>query len=99
VYDRRDALKLDPESRRLVERYHENFVRAGAKLSDADKARLKAMNAEMARLGTQFSQNVLNEVNASAVVVDDEGSSMACPPSRSPPPRQPQRRASWKAST
>ena len=71
VYDRRDALKLDPESRRLVERYHENFVRAGAKLSDADKARLKAMNAEMARLGTQFSQNVLNEVNASAVVVDD----------------------------
>ena len=71
VYDRRDALKLDPESRRLVERYHENFVRAGAKLSDADKARLKAMNAELARLGTQFSQNVLNEVNASAVVVDD----------------------------
>lgn len=71
VYDQRDALGLDPESRRLVEKYHENFVRAGAQLSDADKAVLKAMNAEMARLGTQFSQNVLNEVNASAVVVDD----------------------------
>lgn len=71
VYAQRDTLKLDPESRRLVEKYYENFVRAGANLSDADKATLKAMNAEMARLGTQFSQNVLNEVNASAVVVDD----------------------------
>src|SRR5690606_5702204 len=58
------------EDRRLVEKYYENFVRAGAKLPDADKARLKAINAELAQLGTKFSQNVLAEVNASAVVVD-----------------------------
>ncbi|HET6397012.1 MAG TPA: M3 family metallopeptidase [Pseudoxanthomonas sp.] len=70
LYDKRDSLGLDPEGVRLVERYHTDFVRAGAKLSDADKARLKEMNAELAKLGTQFDQNVLNEVNASAVVFD-----------------------------
>ena len=59
-----------PKSMRLLERYHNDFVRAGAKLSDADKVKLKAMNAELATLGTKFSQNVLAEVNASAVVVD-----------------------------
>ena len=37
LYDKRDALKLDPESRYLVERYYKTFVRAGALLSEADK--------------------------------------------------------------
>ncbi|XMA00296.1 M3 family metallopeptidase [[Pseudomonas] boreopolis] len=71
LYDQRDRLGLDTQGKRLVEKYYTDFVRAGAKLSDADKATMKAMNAELASLGTQFSQNVLNEVNASAVVVDD----------------------------
>ncbi|MBK6377101.1 MAG: M3 family metallopeptidase [Xanthomonadales bacterium] len=70
VYDARDSLGLDAESKRLVERYHTDFVRAGAKLSDADKTRLKAMNAELASLSTRFSQNLLKETNASAIVVD-----------------------------
>ncbi|TAK39840.1 MAG: M3 family peptidase [Lysobacteraceae bacterium] len=71
VYDNLDASGLAGEDRKLVEKYHENFVRSGAKLPDADKARLKAINAELAQLGTKFSQNVLAEVNASAVVVDN----------------------------
>ncbi|NND44009.1 MAG: M3 family metallopeptidase [Xanthomonadales bacterium] len=70
VYESRDSLGLDPESYRLVEQYHEDFVRAGALLSDEDKERLKGINSEIASLQTKFSQNVLNEVNASAVVVD-----------------------------
>ena len=70
LYDGRDAAGMDAQDKRLVEKYYEDFVRAGANLSDADKARLKAMNAELAQLGTKFSQNVLAEVNASAVVVD-----------------------------
>ncbi|MGB5938519.1 MAG: M3 family metallopeptidase [Rhodanobacter sp.] len=70
LYDTRDSLGLDAEGVRLIERYHTGFVRAGAKLSDADKAQLKAINGELAKLGTQFSQNVLAEVNDSAVVVD-----------------------------
>ena len=70
LYDTRTALDLDAESVRLIERYHTDFVRAGAKLSATDKVRLKQINGEQAKLGTQFSQNVLAEVNDSAVVVD-----------------------------
>ena len=46
-------------------------MRAGAKLSDADKTKLKAMNAELAELQTTFEQNVLKEKNASSIVVDN----------------------------
>jgi peptidyl-dipeptidase Dcp len=71
VYEQRASLNLDPESLRLVEMYYRDFVRAGARLSDDDKSRLKAMNSEIASLQTTFSQNVLNEKNASSVVVHD----------------------------
>ena len=71
LYDSRDTLGLDAQSVRLIERYHTSFVRSGANLSDADKATLKQMNSELASLGTKFSQNVLAEVNASALVVED----------------------------
>jgi len=70
IYEQRDSLELDPESYRLIEESHKDFIRAGAQLSEADKETLKAMNAEMATLQTTFSQNVMDEVNASAVVVD-----------------------------
>ncbi|RDY69328.1 M3 family peptidase [Lysobacter soli] len=73
LYDTRDSLGLDAQGVRLVERYYTDFVRAGANLSDADKAKLKQINAELAGLGTKFSQNVLAEVNASAITVDTKG--------------------------
>ncbi|MQA22801.1 dipeptidyl carboxypeptidase II [Rugamonas sp. FT103W] len=70
LYDKRDKLKLDAESKHLLERYHTDFVRAGAKLSAADKEKLKAINGVIATLQTTFTQNVLKETNASALVVD-----------------------------
>jgi peptidyl-dipeptidase Dcp len=70
LYDNRDRLGLDPESAYLLERYYKDFVRAGAKLSDPDKEKLKKINAELAMLQTQFEQRVLKEKNASSVVVD-----------------------------
>ncbi len=70
LYDRRQSLGLDAESARLLERYYKDFVRAGALLSEADKTVLKAMNAELASLSTQFKQNLQKETNADAVVVD-----------------------------
>ena len=72
LYDARDSLGLDAESKRLLWRYHTDFVRAGAQLDDAQKESLKAMNSELATLATSFSQNVLKEVNDSAVVVDSK---------------------------
>jgi peptidyl-dipeptidase Dcp len=70
LYDKRARLGLDAESAYLLERYHTDFVRAGARLSPADKDKLKAYNAELASLQTTFSQNVLKEANAAALVVD-----------------------------
>jgi peptidyl-dipeptidase Dcp len=70
LYQQRDQLGLDEESKWLVERYYKDFVRAGAKLSDAGKAKLKKMNAEIAKLQTDFAQNVLKEKNAASVVVE-----------------------------
>lgn len=72
LHESRATLGLDPESLRLLEQYHRDFVRSGAKLSDADKTRLKGINAELAKGSTQFKQNVLKEINASAVLVDSK---------------------------
>jgi peptidyl-dipeptidase Dcp len=74
LYDQRSSLGLDPESLRLLERYYSLFVRAGARLSDSDKARMKAMNSELASLETAFTQNVLKEKNADGIVVADRAS-------------------------
>jgi peptidyl-dipeptidase Dcp len=70
LYDKRDKLHLDAESKHLLERYNRDFVRAGAKLSSADKEKLKAYNAEIAGLQSEVSQFILKEANASALVVD-----------------------------
>ncbi|PXX45093.1 M3 family metallopeptidase [Undibacterium pigrum] len=72
LYEARQALKLDAESTRLLERYYTDFVRAGAKLGDKDKQKLKSLNAQLASLSTKFSQNVLKETNASAIIVDSK---------------------------
>ena len=53
------SLALDAESRRVLERYHLDFVRAGAKLKDGARARFAAIVEELATLGTAFGQNVL----------------------------------------
>ena len=70
LYQQRNGLGLDSEQLRLLEETHRNFVRAGARLDDQQKARLREINGELARLGTEFSQNVLKEVNDIALVVD-----------------------------
>ena len=53
-----------------MERYYRNFVRAGARLSDADKTALRALNKEQSQLTTEYRKRVLNATNASAIVLD-----------------------------
>jgi peptidyl-dipeptidase Dcp len=72
VYQQRTTLGLDSQALRLVERYHQDFVRAGAKLTGAQRERVKAINAEVAGLETRFGQLVLKETNDRAVWVDEE---------------------------
>jgi peptidyl-dipeptidase Dcp len=71
LYQKRDSLRLDPESLQLLTRYHTLFVRAGAQLSAAQQTRLKELNTQLASLSTQFKQNVLKATNAAAVKVDN----------------------------
>jgi len=59
LQNRRDALGLDAEGLRVLDRYHLDFVRAGAKLKGKDKTRLADIVEELATLGTVFGQNVL----------------------------------------
>jgi peptidyl-dipeptidase Dcp len=71
LFERRASLGLTPEQTELVERFHRNFVRAGAQLSEADKTRLRAMNQEESRLTTEFNSRLLAATRAGAVVVTD----------------------------
>jgi peptidyl-dipeptidase Dcp len=71
VYQRRASLKLPTEQNTLVERYHRNFVRAGAQLSEAPKNRLRQLNQEEARLSTDFQTKLLAATKAGALVLDD----------------------------
>ncbi|WP_111631754.1 peptidyl-dipeptidase Dcp [Pedobacter cryoconitis] len=72
IYDKREQLKLDPESKRLVEFYEQQFELAGAKLSDADKTKLKKLNEEEASLSTKFSNLLLAANKAGGILFSDK---------------------------
>jgi peptidyl-dipeptidase Dcp len=71
LYKQRDKLGLDPVDKRLLDRYHLDFVRAGAQLSATDQADLRKLNEEESTLVAKFSELQLKEMNAGAIVVDD----------------------------
>ena len=70
VYANKEGLGLDAEDQKLLEETYKGFVRAGANLKDADKEKLKKINADLSVLTTQFGQNLLAEMNAFELVVD-----------------------------
>ena len=72
VCEQRNALHLDPESVRLIEFYHREFVHAGANLSDADKARLRAMNEEISTLVNDFKAKLLAATQEAAYVSSEK---------------------------
>src|SRR5688500_18467858 len=72
VYNSPDKAALTPEQQRLAWLYHTGFVRAGARLDDAAKARLSAINQRLAALYTSFSQNVLADETDQYVVLTSE---------------------------
>ena len=71
VWGQRASLKLDPESERLLEITWQRFVHAGARLSDADKARLKELNAEESTLSNAFSRKLLAATKAGGYTTTD----------------------------
>ncbi|WP_018416437.1 M3 family metallopeptidase [Teredinibacter turnerae] len=70
VYESRDS--LNAEDQRLAEYYYKRFVREGAKLSPAAKARVMEINTEISTLQTDFSQNILKSLEKDVVLVKDK---------------------------
>jgi peptidyl-dipeptidase Dcp len=71
LYEKRAELNLDPESMRLLEYDYQQFVKAGANLSEADKAKLKALNQEESVLSTSFTNKLMAAAKAGAYTTKD----------------------------
>ena len=73
LYERFDAVDtggLDAESARLVEEYLKEFRQSGVQLDDAGQDRLRSLNAELSRLGTEFGQRVKEAMKSAALLLD-----------------------------
>ncbi len=70
VYHARQTMAPDAESLRLIEELHQRFILAGARLGEAQKQALKAINTESATLTSQFNQRLLAADKAGGLVVD-----------------------------
>lgn len=73
------SLGLDAEASRVLELTWKAFVRSGAKLCDAEQARLAAINERLAALGTSFSQNVLADEREPALLLKTTGELLGLP--------------------
>jgi peptidyl-dipeptidase Dcp len=71
LHEKRQALGLDTEQARVLDRYHTRFVRAGAALEKPAQDRLAAINERLASLGTQFGQNVLADEKSFVMVLEE----------------------------
>jgi peptidyl-dipeptidase Dcp len=72
VYRSREKSKLDPESRRLLEVYYEQFVHAGANLPETEKVKLREINEQDATLEAAFEQKLVAAAKAGALVISDK---------------------------
>lgn len=71
LYAKRAALCLSAEALRVLERYHLDFVRSGARLSLAGRERFAETVERLAVLGTEFGQNVLADEQNTVFVLNE----------------------------
>jgi peptidyl-dipeptidase Dcp len=72
VFEQRQELELSGEQRQLLDKRYKQFVRGGANLDEQAKDRLRQLNSEIATLTTQFGDNLIKEMNAVALLIEDE---------------------------
>jgi peptidyl-dipeptidase Dcp len=72
LYEQRQELNLDDEQMYLLENLYKRYVRNGANLNDEEQTKLKEINQELSKLGVQFGQNVLAEINAFKLVIENK---------------------------
>ncbi len=72
VHDARDSLKLEPEERRLLEKTYKDFARSGAGLDADSKMRMREISEELAKLSTDFQNNLTKSSAAWNKIIDNE---------------------------
>jgi len=72
VYGQRENLSLTPEQQTLLEKRYKSFSRNGANLNEADKKRLREIDAELSKLKLKFGENVLAETNKYEMLLSNE---------------------------
>ncbi|MEY8863159.1 M3 family metallopeptidase [Tenacibaculum singaporense] len=72
VYDQLPDLNLTPEQEMLLDKQYKSFARNGANLNETDKAELRKIDAELAKLSLQFGEHVLAETNAFELLITHE---------------------------
>ncbi|WGH75247.1 M3 family metallopeptidase [Tenacibaculum tangerinum] len=81
VYDQLSELNLTPEQEILLDKQYKSFARNGANLKEADKAELRKIDAELAKLSLQFGEHVLAETNAFELLITNEAKLAGLPES------------------
>lgn len=79
VYESRTNLDLTVEQGRLLEETYRDFARGGANLPDDKRARFRAINEELSLLSTRFGDNLLEEMNSVALLIEDEDDLVGLP--------------------
>ena len=72
VFDDKENLDLSAEQKMLLDKQYKGFARNGANLNDADKTKLREIDAKLSKLSLQFGENVLAETNAFEMHLTDE---------------------------
>jgi len=76
-----EAATLSGERRRFLVKTMDSFRRHGADLDGEGKKKLEAIDVELARATTRFSENVLDSTNAFELYIDNEEGLAGLPPS------------------
>ena len=61
---------LTPSQKRIIDNVLREFKLGGAELNEADKKRFKVIQEKLARLSTQFEENILDATNEFSIFVD-----------------------------
>lgn len=83
-----DAKQLEGAKKRFLEETLADFKEHGADLDEKGKERLKALDAELAKLTQKYSENVLDSTNAWELIIEDESRLKGLPESAKNAARQ-----------
>lgn len=72
VYQHRNDMGLDDQQIRVVEKYHQDFIRSGAGLDAEQQAELSQINEQLSTLSLQFGNNLLKENAGYKLVIEDK---------------------------